>query len=115
MGRRPSAIAGVGGGQRPGSYEITVRPGEPYADGELSELDHFLTALWVVHTHYGPVPADIRAEHPRWPLARAKITHLEQDVLESGGLPAPSGEPLAHFSTGVDVRISVPHLARRAA
>jgi uncharacterized protein YqjF (DUF2071 family) len=101
--------------QRSGSYQITVRPGEPYADGELSEFDHFLTALWVVHMHYGPVPAYIQAEHPRWPLARAHVTHLEQDVVESGGLPEPRGEPLVHFSTGVDVRISVPRLARRAA
>ncbi|HEX8770242.1 MAG TPA: DUF2071 domain-containing protein [Acidimicrobiales bacterium] len=100
--------------QRPGHYDITVHPGESYSDNELSELDHFLTALWVVHMHYGPVPAFIRAEHQRWPLARADIAELEQDVLQSGGLPAPSGEPLAHFSTGVDVRISVPHLARGA-
>lgn len=99
--------------QRPGSYDISVSIGAPYSDDELGELDHYLTALWVVYTRYGPVTADALAEHQRWPLARARVEHLEQDVLQSGGLPAPSGDPLVHFSPGVDVRIGPPRPARR--
>jgi uncharacterized protein YqjF (DUF2071 family) len=94
-----------------GSYDITVEPGAPFQDDELTELDHFLTARFVLYTFYGPLAAKAFAEHPRWPLARARVTKLEETLLVSAGLPRPVGEPLVHFSPGVDVRISRPNAA----
>lgn len=93
------------------AYDITVEPKAPIADDELSDLDHFLTARFVLYTLYGPVVAKVLAHHPRWPLARARVSDLKENLLASVGLPAPKSVPLVHFSAGVDVRISRPYAA----
>jgi uncharacterized protein YqjF (DUF2071 family) len=49
-----------------------------------------------------------RACHPPWPLHRARVTRCEDGLLTAAGLPAPGGEPLAHYSPGVDVTIGGP-------
>jgi uncharacterized protein YqjF (DUF2071 family) len=92
-------------------YDIGIDIGEPFPDAELDDLDHFLTARWVLFTFYGPLAAMSFAEHPRWPLVRARVTRLDETLLASAGLPEPSGDPLVHFSPGVDVRISRPRRA----
>jgi uncharacterized protein len=89
-------------------YDVVVEPGAPFGDGELAELDHFLTARFVLYTRYGPLTASAHVEHPPWPLSRARVVRLREHMLTSAGLPAPSGEPLVHFSPGVDVRIGPP-------
>jgi uncharacterized protein YqjF (DUF2071 family) len=49
-------------------------------------------------------------EHPRWPLRRARVLHLDESLVQAAGLPAPAGAPLAHFSPGVEVKIGAPRL-----
>ncbi len=97
--------------RRGASYDITVEPGTPYRDDELTELDHFLTARFVLYTFYGRFAAKASSEHAPWPLARARLTNLEVTLLVGAGLPKAEAEPLIHFSTGVDVRISRPYRA----
>lgn len=83
---------------------ITIGP----AIDKPSELEHFLTARWGLWTTirgrltYAPVT------HPPWPLHRAQLTHLTENLTTAAGLPAPNGEPLVHYSPGVDVRIGRP-------
>jgi uncharacterized protein YqjF (DUF2071 family) len=100
-----------GGG---GRYDVVVEPGERYRDDELTELDHFLTARYVLYARLGPLSVMAFVEHPRWPLARATLLRLEENLLANAGLPMPTGEPLVHFSPGVDTRIGRPRLASRA-
>jgi uncharacterized protein len=49
-----------------------------------------------------------RACHPPWPLHRAAVQAVDDQLIVAAGLPAPEGEPLAHFSPGVDVSIGQP-------
>jgi uncharacterized protein len=95
----------------PAAYDIVVRVHDAFRDEELGDLDHFLTARWVLFTFYGSVLARARVEHPRWPLHRASIAGLDQTLLAAAGLPDPTGEPLVHFSPGVATRISAPRLS----
>lgn len=102
--RAPSVGAG---------HHIVVEPAETLAADRLGEFDHYLTArfrLWAVHA--GAL-LTTPAEHPPWTLRRGRVVRLEQNLIEAAGLPAPSGEPLVHFSEGVDVRIGPPRLVRR--
>lgn len=92
-------------------YEVVVQPGAVRPAAELSALDHFLTDRFVLYSSYGPVPGRAFVEHPPWSLAGATVVRLEENLLASAGLPGPVGEPLVHFSPGVAVRISRPHLA----
>jgi uncharacterized protein len=82
-----------------------VEVGDPFAVDELGELDHFLTARHVLYTQIAGRLAYAHAEHPPWPLTRARVVHLEEDLIEASGLPAPQGQPLVHHSPEVPVRI----------
>jgi uncharacterized protein len=79
-------------------------------DGD--DLDHFLTARWVLFSRYGTRLGTASAEHPRWPLRRGVARRLDQSLTDAAGLPPPVGDPLVHFSEGVDVRISAPRIVR---
>jgi uncharacterized protein len=95
------------------SHEIEVETGRPYAEPELGNLDLFVTAQWILFTKYGPRLAAVPVEHPPWPLRRAELRTLRiEGVFESAGLPPPEGDPLVHYSPGVDSRIGFPRLVR---
>ena len=88
--------------------DITVTLGEPIPSAEMTELDTFLTSRW---RGYAPTPIGLRflpVEHEPWPLRRAVVEDLDETLVASCGLSPPEGEPLAHYSPGVDVRFGPP-------
>lgn len=95
-------------------HDLRVEVGQPYRAEELSTLDHFVTAQWILFTRYGPRLSAVLVDHPRWPLWRARVEHLEEGLFRAAGLPPPDTEPLVHFSPGVDARIAFPRLVRPA-
>ena len=90
----------------PAAWRIAVEIGAPLEAAELGALDHYLTARWQLYTTLGPVLARATVEHQPWPLHRATVLELEQSLLTAAGLPAPQGDPVAHWSPGVRTRIS---------
>lgn len=88
--------------------DLTIEAGEPFAPEELTELDHYLTARFRLWTTMNGRPFRMQAHHPPWPLRRATVRALDSDLLTAAGLPAPDGDPLVHFSDGVEVRIGAP-------
>jgi uncharacterized protein YqjF (DUF2071 family) len=92
---------------------VAVRPGDPIAPEEVTDLEHFLTARWRLFSHAGKGSlryADV--EHPPWPLQRAVVEQWDETLFPAAGLPSPAGEPLVHFSRGVEVRIGRPRRVR---
>ena len=88
--------------------EVSIRVGERYEAAELTELDHYLTARWRL---YSRRRAGLRfglADHTPWPLHRAEVVALDDELMVADGLPAPEGDPLVHWSPGVAVRIGWP-------
>jgi uncharacterized protein YqjF (DUF2071 family) len=83
--------------------------GPSLADAERDELVHFLTARYRLFTVIAGRLVAAEAQHPPWPLRRATVVRLDQDLLQRAGLPAPAGDPLAHASPGVPVRIGMWH------
>ena len=94
---------------RPGARSrVVVRVGKPFADDELGPLDHFLTARYALFG-VGPLGRlHVQVEHEPWPLRRAEGLVVHDQLVRRAGLPAPEGEPLVHFSEGVEVRIGPP-------
>jgi uncharacterized protein YqjF (DUF2071 family) len=90
--------------------DIAVDVGTPYAESEVSDLEHFLTARWGLYSMLRGGLAYAPVEHPRWPLRRSRVLHLDESLVEAAGLPAPAGAPLVHFSPGVEVLIGAPRL-----
>jgi uncharacterized protein YqjF (DUF2071 family) len=97
--RRPHDRAGV---------RLDVRVGEAVPEREVSPLEHFLTARWGLTTRHlgrlwhGPV------DHGRWPLHRAEVADLDDELVAAAGIhldPSVREAPLVHATPGVDVRV----------
>jgi uncharacterized protein YqjF (DUF2071 family) len=90
-----------------------VRVGELLPPNDIGEFEHYLTARFGLWSRpYGAL-AFTPASHPRWRLASASVEVLDDELVMAAGLPAPTGEPLVHFSVGVPVRIGLPRLFLR--
>lgn len=89
--------------------DAEVELGAPLAETERDELAEFLTARYRLFAVVAGRLAAAEAEHPRWPLRHAAVLGLDQNLLAAAGLPAPAGDPLAHASPGVAVRIGMWH------
>lgn len=94
---------------KPAHSDIRVRVGAPFAPDELSEFDHWLTARWRL---YGVLRSGrmvtAEANHEPWPLRRCEVLHCEQSLVDAAGLPSAGGDPIAHWSSRVTVRIGRP-------
>ncbi len=87
---------------------VQVSVGDRLSSGELDERDHFLTARWILFSVSGQRYRLARACHRPWPLHRARAQTVDDHLIAAAGLPQPPGEPLVHYSPGVDVRIGRP-------
>jgi uncharacterized protein YqjF (DUF2071 family) len=95
---------------RPATNHMAVRVGDPVTDP--TSLEHFVTARWGLHTRAYGRTLHLPNEHPRWPLHRAELLHLDDTLLTAAGLPAPIGPPASVlFSPGVAVRFGSPSVA----
>jgi uncharacterized protein len=92
--------------------DVRVSIGDRFADRELDERDHFLTARWILFSLTGTSSRMARARHDPWPLHRARAQHVNDRLIPAAGLPAPAGPPLVHYSPGVDVAIGGPERVR---
>jgi hypothetical protein len=98
--------------RRDARLQMVVRVGERL--DQPSELEEFLTARWGLHTAwYGVRVRYLANEHPRWPLHRATLVCLEENLLAAAGLPPPAGGPVSVlYSPGVPVRMGLPQRPR---
>ena len=92
------------------SSELTIKFGEK-TDGDF---ERFLTARWgLISTNRKGKPIWAPVDHPPWSLRKAEIVTLEDELVSSTGLPAPSGSPHVMYSEGVPVRIGIPGKIRK--
>jgi uncharacterized protein YqjF (DUF2071 family) len=91
----------------PGS-DVVVEVGDWIGPGDVDELEHWLTARWSLYSRFGSRILTAPVEHRRWPLRRARLIGLDQDIVQAAGLPAPAGDPHVLFSPGVRVQVGRP-------
>jgi len=102
-------------GQRAATSRARIRIGDRLSANELDERDHFLTARWILFSVLRTRRRLARACHQPWPLHRAQALACDDRLIAAAGLPQPSGEPLVHYSPGVDVRIGRPEKSAQSA
>jgi uncharacterized protein YqjF (DUF2071 family) len=93
----------------PGRYGVrsgvAVEVGAPFAPGTLTAFDRMLTGRWTLFRGARAKPGLVRIQHEPWPLHRAKVLHLDDELVEAVGLPAPAGPPVVHYSPSVAMRV----------
>lgn len=92
------------------SSRFSVRVGEPVSDP--TELDHFLTARWGLHSRWYGMTSYVPIVHEPWPLRQAELLELDDSLVQAAGLPAPTGDPHVLYSEGVHVRLGLPRRVR---
>ncbi|MFE7586489.1 YqjF family protein [Streptomyces gardneri] len=94
-------------GPRGAHSRIVLRVGERVETP--TELEHFLTARWGMHTAFFGRPLYLPNTHPRWPLHRAELLACEENLVAAAGLPRPTGAPVSVlYSPGVPVEFGLP-------
>lgn len=87
------------------SSRVVLEVGDACATEALDDLDHFLTARWVLFSTRRNALVRTQAHHDAWPLRHATVLELDDRLLCADGLPAPVGPPRARYSDGVEVRL----------
>jgi uncharacterized protein YqjF (DUF2071 family) len=84
-----------------GSTEIGIEIG---AMADTTELDLFLTARFRLYTAVGGHIGYAQIEHDPWPLQGARVTKLNEDLMENLGVTRPVGNPLVHYCEELQVK-----------
>lgn len=82
----------------------------------MAPLEHFLTARWGLHVAHLGRAWYLPNTHLPWPLRRAEVIELEDELVASVGLGDLAGRHPDHavFSDGVPVSFGRPVPANRA-
>lgn len=102
-------------GPRGARSRVVVDIGTPYADEELGDFDHWLTARWRLFSHSSRARTVGQVWHDPWPLRRAEVATCDDELVAAAGLPAPQEPPIAAYSDGIEVRIERPERTRHGA
>ena len=89
-------------------HDIEIGTGAWYTSDERTPLDEWLTGRWRAVTQNAGVTLETMVEHEPWPLRRATVRRLEENVLASVGLTRPPAPDLVHAADAVHVRLGPP-------
>ncbi|AIZ65034.1 hypothetical protein PK28_05420 [Hymenobacter sp. DG25B] len=98
-------------GAAPATFAATWTPGAPLATARPGSLAHFLTERYCLYTAGPDLMPGVgsgnlwrgRLLHEPWKLREATLTEWESTLVESHGLPTPTGAPLLYAADALDV------------
>jgi uncharacterized protein YqjF (DUF2071 family) len=79
--------------------------GPPDGTAAPGTRDHFLVERYTLYVERAGAMYRARVRHAPYPLHQAAVHRFSESILAAAGVPRPHGEPLVHFSPGVDVDI----------
>jgi uncharacterized protein YqjF (DUF2071 family) len=87
-------------------HRVRYRVGESLGASKPGTLEHFLLERYLLFTEKGGTPRRGQVHHTPYPVHRASIVDVTDQLVETAGLPAVNGPPLhVHYSPGVDVEV----------
>ena len=86
-------------------FDARWQIGTPLEASKPGSLEFFLTERYCFFTVHDGAVYRCRIHHPPWPLRTASVSTYHSTMIESHGLPTPSGEPLLHYSEELTVDI----------
>ncbi len=87
-------------------FEAVWTVGERLGEAWPGSLDFFLIERYCLYAARGGRIYRARISHEPWPLHGARLSSYRSTMIESQGLPSPSGEPLLH-QQGEPLKVSV--------
>ena len=104
---RPILYAGVRRrpDPRPASYLIRATPTGPAHPAQPGTLEHFLVERYLLYAVAQERLYQGQVYHRPYPLQSAAIETVDESLVAAAGLSRPDALPLAHFASGVDVRV----------
>ena len=94
--------------RRGADSRLVIRIGEPVDNGDLTELERFVTARWALASRFAGLNLWAHVDHAPWVLHRSNLLHCDDSLITAAGLPTPTGDPIVLWSPGVEVRIGRP-------
>lgn len=85
-------------------FDATCRPTGSPAPPEHGSIDEFVTERFLLYAEVGGRLFAGPIEHRSWPLQSADLDVRENGLFGADGFEHPAGEPLVHYSPGVDAR-----------
>jgi uncharacterized protein YqjF (DUF2071 family) len=99
-------------GTRP-RLHVRYEPGAPLGTAQPGTLDHFLIERYLLHVERGPSLWTVQVHHAPYPLQRARVLGLHDELVGAAGIPERTEPPLVHYAAGVDVEIFAPRVTIR--
>ena len=90
----------------PADFEAAWTVGNRLPQSEPGSLTFFLTERYCLYSARGDALYRARIFHRPWPLHEANLLSCRSTVIESQGLPSPTGDPLLH-QQGDPLRVEV--------
>lgn len=94
----------VHAGEAPAAFDATASPTGTAAPPEPDSLAEFLTERYRFYADVGGSLYIGPVSHPRWPLQAADLDVRTNTFFAANDFDHPGGDPLVHYSPGVDVR-----------
>jgi uncharacterized protein len=79
--------------------------GDPVPQAASDSLNFFLTERYCLYSFHHNRLYRSRIFHEPWPLREARLNSYESTMVESLGLPSPSGEPVLGYAEAIGVDI----------
>ncbi len=92
-------------GPNPPSCHVATRPIGEARPAEYGTLEHFLVERYTLYSARPGGLARGRVHHAPYPLQRAEVVKMEENLLASSTIVRPDLRPLVHFSSGVVVDV----------
>jgi uncharacterized protein len=100
-------------GTRP-RLHVRYELGASVGAAQPGTLDHFLVERYLLHVERGPTLWTVQVRHAPYPLQRARVLELRDELVGAAGISEPTESPLVHYSAGVNVEIFAPRISVRA-
>lgn len=89
----------------PGECNLRVKPLGRVAPAAVGTLEHFLAERYLLYAYRNGRLYQGQVYHTPYPLQTAEVLDLTESLIGAAGVRRPDTPPLAHYASGVDVRI----------
>jgi uncharacterized protein len=89
----------------PATFEASWKIGNTLPYSRPGSLEFFLTERYCLYSEDDGKLFRARIHHQPWPLQKAELISFDSTMIESHGLPTPTGDPLLHYCEELSVEI----------